>query len=124
MKDVIKAIENDYFFFIYFFKDFSVSKNLVIRNSEIFLSIKRYTKKQILFNRFKILDNKNEAKKMREIRHKSRYYYITHSNKLRKKRINNVSYRYLRYVYTRIQTHISIFVRIKIISTNSIYRNN
>lgn len=54
-----------------------------MRDSGIFLSIERYTKGQTLFNRFKILDDKDEAEKMGEIRHKSRHHYITYLNNIK-----------------------------------------
>lgn len=83
VEDVTKAIENGCPFFVHFFKDSSAPEDLVVRDSGIFLSIERYTKGQTLFNRFKILDDKDEAEKMGEIRHKSRHHYITHPNNIK-----------------------------------------
>ncbi len=82
VEDVIKAIENGCPFFVHFFQDFNAPEDLVLRDSGIFLSIERYTKGQTLSGRFEILDDKDEAEKMGEIRHKSRHHYITHPNKI------------------------------------------
>lgn len=82
VEDVTKAIGNGCPFFVHFFKDFNAPEDLVLRDSGIFLSIERYTKGQTLFGRFKILNDKDEAEKMGEVRHKSRHHYITHPNKI------------------------------------------